>query len=388
MTGDLTALALLALGAGEAIVGGQRFLLYAVILVQLLVLRQVGHVPKRTLLVAGQAIALVASVPLLAFASFGELGPAGVWVTVACFTLAGAGFAVNSTVWFPLLHGYVSPERTGQFFGILRTGWHLTLIPFFLGSRAWLEARPGDFGPLFAVAIACGVVRLFLIARLPERSERTGEPVRLGEAFRSMRARPGWRAYFLGTTSAAAARTVFLTFSVVLMRRELGFSEGEVLYTTVAIFAGGLTSLYLSGRWVDRLGPGPIFRWTTLSQVLVIGSFTFLMASGRLDVALAVGLFFAFALLVAAFDLADTRVLFSLARSDSPARLIVPTTLLRAGATGVFPLAVGFGIEGLLAAGSGRAAAYGFTFALVIVALGAAYGPLRRLGANASTTGG
>lgn len=34
------------------------------------------------------------------------------------------------------------------------------------------------------------------------------------------------------------------------LRREVGFSAGEILFTTVASFAGGLASLYLWGRVV------------------------------------------------------------------------------------------------------------------------------------------
>lgn len=378
VNGDLTALALLALGAGEALVGGQRFLLYAVVLLQLPTLRWVGHTSKRRILLVGQIAALIASLPLLGFSALGGLGEVGLWLAVACFTLAAAGFTVNATVWFPMLHGYLLPSETGRFFGILRSSWHLTLIPFFLGARAWLEARPGDFGPLFAFAVLCGIARLFLIARLPERSERTGQPLELRHAFVDLWERENWRSYFAGVTISSASRSVFLTFAVVMMRRDLGFSEGQILYATAAAFTGGLVSLYISGTLVDRLGPVPLFRWTALGQALAVGSFVALAAAGAMTVASAVGVFFVVALLASGFDLADTRVLFALAPGDAPARLLVPTTILRAVLSGVLPLAAGFGLEGAIEAGIDRISAYCGLFVGLGVAIAVGYLPLVR----------
>lgn len=376
--GDLTTLALVALGAGEALVGAQRFLLFAVVLLQLPALRRVGRTSKRRILVSGQLIAMAGTLPLLAFDVLSREGGVGLAAAFAGFTLAAAGFAINATVWFPMLHGYLEPAQTGRFFGVLRTGWHLTLIPFYLGARAWLEAHPGDFAPVFAVAFLCGCGRLVLIARLPERSERTGRPLDLGAAFAFVRSRPGWASYVTGVTLSSSARGVFLTFAVVLMRRDLGFGEGDVLYCTAAIAVGGLVSLYVWGRLVDAAGPLPVFRGTALGQAVAVAVFAGLAWSGHASVPAAVATFFVVSMLAAGFDVADTRVLFALTPADTPARLLVPTTVVKACLGGVLPLATGIAIERAIGFGLARSDVYAALFALLCAGIVVGLQPLRR----------
>ncbi len=378
MAGDLVALALIALGAGEALVGGQRALLFAVMLLQLPTLRYVGRVSKRNLLLAGQLFALAASLPLLAFSEFASLGPTGLGLAMLCFTLAGAGFAVKTTVWFPLLHGYLEPEQTGRFFGILRTSWHFTLIPFLLGAQAWLDARPGDFGPIFGFAVLCGIVRVILIARLPERSEQTGAPLDLRAAFRFVWRREGWLAYFSGVTVSSACRSVFLVFGIVMMRRDLGFSEGDVLLASASVFAGGLASLYASGHLVDRFGPVPVFHFAAWGQALAVLTFVFAALSGEMALATAVGVFFCVSLLASAFDVADTRVLFALTPPERPAQLLVPTTVIKAMVSAALPLAAGFGLESAIERGFDATVAYSSLFLALSVGIALGYLPLIR----------
>ena len=95
-----------------------------------------------------------------------------------------------------------------------------------------------------------------------------------------------------GVTLSSSCRAVFLTFAVVMMRRDLGFSEGQVLYCTAGAFTGGLVSLYLWGRWVDRFGPLPLFRWTAFLQAATMVSFALLAGAGAVSLPVAVGAFF------------------------------------------------------------------------------------------------
>jgi len=377
-TEHLPTLALLALGASEAVVGAQRTLVYLAVGLQLPVLRLVGRLSKRTLLVAGQGLALAGTVPLVFFASLQALDPAwGTAVALAAFTLAAAGFAVGETVWFPLLHGYQEPGRIGRFFGWLRSGWHLTLIVYFLGAQRWLAARPGDFAPLFAVGFALGVVRIAMIARLPERSERTGRPIPLGETLARLRSDRLLRRYLLGIGIGGSVRTVAFPFALVMFRRVVGFSEAQVLYATAALFAGGLATLLLWGRIVDRTGPEPVFRWTAIGMaalVLALGAVTQLDTAHLL---LAVCLFFALHALGCGFDVADTHVLFRLAPDDAPARLIVVARVVDVTLRGIAPLVAGVALDRVLAAGADPVAAYRTLFALCAAAQLAAILPLR-----------
>jgi hypothetical protein len=167
-TTPLPTLALLALDASESMVGLQSAIVSISLLLQFPVLRLVSRVSKRNILVYAHGFAVLGAVPLIAFRHYATLDSGvGAAIALVCFAAAAAGIGASETVWFPLLRSYVEPGRIGRFFGMIRSGWHLTLIGYFLGSQAWLARHPGDFAPLFAVGVFCGLVRIAMILRLP-----------------------------------------------------------------------------------------------------------------------------------------------------------------------------------------------------------------------------
>ena len=64
-----------------------------------------------------------------------------------------------------------------------------------------------------------------------------------------------------------------------------------------------------------------------------------------------------------------SRVLFSLTPADTPARLLVPTTVVKACLSGVLPLAAGLAIEWAIGQGLPRADVYAVLFALLCVGI-------------------
>jgi predicted MFS family arabinose efflux permease len=374
-TQPLPTLALLALGASETQVGVQMALINACLLLQLPTLRLVARVPKRRILVGAHALALLAALPLLAFPALARGGDAS--VALLAFAGVTAAISISNTVWFPLLRAYVEPDRIGRFFGTLRTGWHLTLIVYFLGSQAWLGGHPGSFAPLFGLAWALGLARIALIARLPERSERTGERIRIREAIALAR-EPGMRRYLLGVAWGRAAQATTLPFVVTAMRREVGFSDAQVVTTTVALFAGGLASLYLWGRAVDRVGAAPVFRFTALGMGALVLCLLGLGSAGPAALAALVAFFFAHAALWAGFGVADTHVLFQLTPTHAPSRALVLGAVCVGSIAGLAPALAGTLLDAALAGASDRLGVYRSFFAAMAVIQALAFLPLRR----------
>lgn len=373
----LPTLALVGLGASELQVGLQNSFVFIFIALQLPTLRAVGRFSKRSILVASHLFALLAALPLVCWSWIETLpGAAPVAVAMASFAFVAAGLCVGETVWFPLLRGFVETRRIGRFFGTLRTGWHLALILFYAASQRWLEAHPGGFGALFAAGWGLGVLRTFLIVQLPERSERTGGRVRIVEALTLLRD-PRMRGYLLTVAWTHAARVAAVPFVIVMLRRVVGLSDGDVIYTTVAYFTGGLVSLYGWGRAVDRAGALPVLRATLIGQALLIGLLcTFV--PGPNAVWLMVGWFFAIAVLASGFGLADTHLLFGLAPAEAPARTLVIGAVVVGVVAGLTPVLAGAALEGILH-GEGDLRVYrGFFAALGALALLALL-PLRRL---------
>jgi MFS family permease len=373
-------LALVGLGAKEAVVGLQGAFDPIGHLVQLQVLRSVGRVSMRRLLIGGQIAAVVGAIPLLAYASLALApGPWAIGVVLVSLAAASLGIAVCDTVWFPMLRTYVEPGQVGRFFGLLRSAWHLTLIAYFLGARFWLERHPGRLAPLFAVGLAAGVLRVLLIWRLPERSAVTGRGTSLRAVFALLRANPRLRHYLLGIGGQGALWTATIPFVIVLMRRVVGLSEADVLGTTVAAYAGGLVSLYSWGGIVDRVGPARVFRWTSLGLSAALLSLLFFREPGPYAVAGLTAFFFVAAVLRSGFGVADTHVLFELAPEDSPGVLVVASVMTYLP-RGLAPIAVGFLLDRLLAAGADPLTTYQALFAIAAALQALVFLPLRGFG--------
>jgi MFS family permease len=342
-TQHLPTLALVAIGASEFQVGLQNALVFAFIGLQLPTLRMVARVSKRRILVSAHVFAVAGSVPLLFFDALADAPRAtGIAVAMASFAWVAAGIAVGEAVWFPLLRSYVEPDRIGRFFGTLRTGWHLALIAFFGASHWWLDRHPGDFGPLFTVAFGLGAVRTLLIARLPERSERTARGIHVREALALVRD-TRLRGFLVAVSWGRGASIAVQSFAIVMLRRSVGFSDGDVLYTTVTFFTGGLVSLYLWGRVVDRAGALPVLRATIVLQGLLAILLGAVVA--ETGVASVVLWFFAYSLLVAGFGVADTLLLFQLTPPEAPARTLVLAASAAGIATALVPLTAGIVLD-------------------------------------------
>jgi MFS family permease len=376
-TQQLPTLALVHLGASEAAVGVQTALIFGFQLLQLPVLRLVSHLPKRAILVVGQALAVLGALPLVFFSRLPE-GDGAVAVALLSFALVAVGLNVAQTVWFPLLRGFVEPEAVGRFFGMLRSAWHLALIVFYVAAHRWLELHPGAFGPLFLVGLLCGALRIGMVLRLPEQSERSGAPIRVREALALVRDLPDLRAYLLGTIAFRAVFWSVVPFAIVMLRREVGFAADAILLTTVAWYAGGLVTLYPWGRVVDRIGPYPVFLGTSLGMGVLILGLTLFQEPGTGALLGAAGFFFAVYALAAGFGVADTHVLFRLAPADAPARLLVVAQVTSHVLGGMLPIAVGFLLDRALEDAPNRLGVYDIFFVVAAVLQALAFLPLRR----------
>jgi predicted MFS family arabinose efflux permease len=386
-TEQLPTLALVALGASETIVGLQRALEPVGQMLQLPTLRLVGRLRMRTILVAGQLLAVLGALPLVAFAALAAFPvPWAQGIALASLAVAAIGIVVSQTVWFPLLRGYVEPERTGQFFGTLRSLWHLVLIGYFLGAQRWLAAAPGAYGFLFGIGVACGLARVLLVMRLPEAGGGGGERLRIRDAFAALRHNESLPLYLLGVCLAGASRRAVVPFVIVLMRRFLGLSDTDVLLTTVAYFAGGFVSLYLWGRIVDRVGPVPVFAGTAVATAALYAGLI-IVPPGPLAAPLMIGVFFVLAVLSSGFGVADTHVLFSLAPARAPAPVLVIADVIASLTFGLVPLIAGVLLDSAGRAGLDPVASYSALFLAAAAAALAAPLPLRRFrNAKAGTT--
>jgi hypothetical protein len=375
-TDQLPTLALVGLGASEAWIGLQRAFEPLSQLLQLPTLRAVGRLRMRTILVGGQLVAVAGGLPMVAYAALQGRGDAALALALASLWITAVGIVISQTVWFPLLRSYVEPGRIGAFFGVLRTGWHLTLIVYFLLAQRWLEAHPGGFGLLFGVATAAGVLRILLIVRLPEAPPAPEGRVRVRAALRLLRDHASIRRYLAGMVLFGAPRRAAVPFAIVMMRRSMGLSDADVMLATVAAFAGGFASLYAWGRAVDRFGAAPVFRGTALASALLLGGLAAVGAQAPLTAMIA--FFFVFTALASGFGVADTHVLFGLSPGREATPTIVVADVTTSLAYGAAPFLVGIALDAAITAGADPTAAYRVLFAAAAVVMALSPLPLHR----------
>jgi hypothetical protein len=347
--GGLATQALVSLGASEALVGLQASLAPFATLIQLPGLRLVARLGKRGLLLLTQVLALLCGLPLLYYGRLLELGPSqGPAVLLASLAGTMLMLLLGSTAWWPLLHGFTRRGSTGRFFAALRTSWHLGLIGFFLFSAWWLSGHPGGFGLLFAIAWACGAARALLIPLFPERPERVAFAVR--EALGRVVVAGPLRQYTVGVTLDQIVFRAVPPFLIVLLRREVHLTEAQVLVTTLATYVGGLLALHPAGALADRLGARPMLVATCALRAAVVLSLGLAawLCSAELLLPLVAGLTLAYSMLVAAFGVAEVKLLFRLAEGASPTPAIVGTVVARNLVAGVVVVTVGLVLEQVL----------------------------------------
>jgi MFS family permease len=188
------------------------------------------------------------------------------------------------------------------------------------------------------------------------------------------------RRYLGGVAWSAGARLATLPFVITLMRRELGLSEAQVLVTTVATFAGGLVSLYLWGRAVDRVGAAPIFRVCALGMGALVAAIALLDRDAAATQPALVAFFFLHSLLASGFGVADTRVLFELAPEHAPSRALVLASVSVGAIAGLTPALAGVALEAALGSASDGLAVYRGFFLLLGLLQALAFLPLRGFG--------
>jgi MFS family permease len=167
---------------------------------------------------------------------------------------------------------------------------------------------------------------------------------------------------------------------IVLLRRGVGFTDEQVIYTTVAHFTGGVVSLSLWGRVVDRVGAVAVLRVTTLGQGLWIAALC-LFTPVPAIVPLMVLWFFVLSVLASGYGVADTHVLFELTPPEAPARTLVLGAVGVGIAGGLAPVLAGALLDAWLPAGAGAEAVdvYRVFFGVLGAVLLWALVPLRSL---------
>lgn len=189
---------------------------------------------------------------------------------------------ISSCAWLPWLTALVPPTIRGRY--LVREAAVTNLFSFvsFLMAAACLAGQPSawQFSVVFLFSAIAGVISLTFLKRIPdaavpEENKGSQNPVPWGAMIRYapfarlLHTVVGWSLAYGGITA----------FTVAFLKTETGMSEGTILVVTSLSFLGGMSSLWILGSRLDKLGSKPVLTFAFAAWVLVLAGWI-LVAGG------------------------------------------------------------------------------------------------------------
>lgn len=219
---------------------------------------------------------------------------------------------ISSCAWLPWITSLIPPSVRGKF--LVQEAAFINVASFvaFL-LAAWClgdQPRAWHFTAVFAFSAIMGSISLFFLKRIPEgetpeqgRVSTTPVPwleIARYRPFRKLlRMNIAWSTAYGGLTA----------FTVAFLKTEAGMAEGKILVMNSVAYLGGLSSLWILGSRIDRLGSKPILTFSLVTWLVIIFGWTLL--AGRLfaaSFAIVVALQFLMGLGLALFNMANIRL--------------------------------------------------------------------------------
>lgn len=179
---------------------------------------------------------------------------------------------ISSAAWLPWITSLVPGHVRGWY--LSRDAFWVNLASFvvILISAVALGGEPTwwHFSLLFVFSSLMGGTSLIFLKRIPEVSapeeaKASAEPV----PWKEIAAFPPFRRLLWFNIGWAVTYGGANAFTVAWLRAEAGLSEGHVLLVTSAAFLGGLSSLWILGSRMDRLGSKPVLVASLLLWLVV-----------------------------------------------------------------------------------------------------------------------
>ena len=180
---------------------------------------------------------------------------------------------ISSCAWLPWISALVPAPVRGKYLARDAACVNLASFACFLLAALCLagDPHPWQFAVLFAFSAFMGAASLVFLKRIPdvappdeERNSRErvpwGDMIRYAPFQKLLWMVVAWSMAYGGLTA----------FTVAFLKTEVGMSETSILLVSSVSFLGGLSSLWLLGSRLDRLGSKPVLTFCFLGWLLVI----------------------------------------------------------------------------------------------------------------------
>jgi MFS family permease len=219
----------------------------------------------------------------------------------------------------------------------------------FLISAACLadQTRPWQFAVLFAFSAIMGAVSLVFLKRIPDvpTPQEPARPATSIPWLDMMRYAPFWK--LLRTAVAwSVAYGGMTAFTVAFLKAQSNMAEGRILLVTSTAFLGGLSSFWLLGSRLDRLGSKPVLGFSFTVWIVVLAGW--LLLAGRVlavSIANVLLLQFFMGLLAALVSMSNTRLAMAIIPAMGRNHFFAIYSVINNVALGLAPIAWGLLID-------------------------------------------
>ncbi len=273
------------LGASATVLGIIAGMMPLLVIFQIPAASHIGRVGYKRFVYAGWGMRVLfigglAAVPLLTGVLDATARLALMLLLLFAFNLSRG---ISSCAWLPWITALVPESVRGSYLTRdaacvnLASFLVIVLAAFTLGEQpaAW------QFAALFILSAAMGGMSLVFLKRIPDvepptQSQRdSSEPV----PWLAISQHPPFRKLLRVNVAWALAVGGLGAFTAAWLKTEAGLSEGHVLLVSSAAFLGGLSSLWLLGPRLDRLGSRPVMMFCMVTWMVIVGGW--LALAGR-----------------------------------------------------------------------------------------------------------
>jgi MFS family permease len=263
-----------------------------------------------------------------------------------CFNLARG---ISSCAWLPWIAELVPATLRGQY---LARDAALTNIGSFgtlLIAAACLagDPQPWQFTLIFAFSGVMGATSLIFLKRIPDvptpaepRASTTRVP------WLAMTRHPPFRKLLRMVVMWSVAYGGLTGFTVAFLKSNADLSAGKILFVSAVAYLGGLSSLWLLGSRLDRMGSKPVLGFAFAAWGGVLAGWM-LVAGGVLpaSLALVLALQFLMGLLAALVGMATTRLVMAVVPALGRNHFFAIYSVLLSVTQGLAPVAWGLMID-------------------------------------------
>ena len=189
---------------------------------------------------------------------------------------------ISSCAWLPWITTLVPENVRGKY--LTRDAACVNLASFVAVVLAALalgeQPAAWQFTVIFIFSAAMGATSLVFLKRIPdveppeEARRNSNEPV----PWLAISQHPPFRKLLRVNIAWPLAAGGLGAFTTAWLKTEAGLSEGHVLLVTSAAFLGGLSSLWLLGPRLDRLGSRPMMMFCMATWLVIVSGWMALAA--------------------------------------------------------------------------------------------------------------